>query len=628
MDSFIGNLSKADELEIIDEFASPKLEITEIADRISKQSTGGKALLFKNNGTRFPLLINSLGSQKRIEIAFNGRSAVAISKEFLEVFEQMSGPSSGILSNILKLPKLGKLAKIMPKKRKGKGICQEVIMKEPDLSQLPVLHCWPADGGPFITLPLVHTVDPLNGNRNVGMYRMQVLSSKETGMHWHMHKTGARHFQEYKKLGKRMPIAVALGGDPIYTYCATAPLPDGIDEYMLAGFIRKKAVNLVKCISQDLWVPEDADFILEGFVDPSDDFIIEGPFGDHTGFYSLADHYPKFHITAITHRNKAVYPTTIVGIPPQEDAWIGQATEELFLQPLRLTMIPELIDFHLPVPGVAHNIGLFSIHATYPGHGRKALNSVWGAGQMMFTKFGLVFNQTKNLRNFKELAIEISQKVVPKRDILYNTGPLDVLDHASNNMGHGGKMGIDATGEPEILTLPERDELVNHAQQFRSSNPDILSINIELLSQGISIGFIRFKKNENAQARRISTEVLTYETFSQVKFWILSDVNIANPTWFEVAWLVGSNVDPVRDSWIKALPQDEHQGILFIDASQKSANYDDFPRDWPNPVVMDQETIKLVNEKWKSYNIGPAITSPSLRYSPMMLGDSAIAGNQ
>ncbi|RYE21205.1 MAG: UbiD family decarboxylase, partial [Sphingobacteriaceae bacterium] len=322
---FIDTLEKAGELVRIKEKIDPKLEITEITDRISKQY--GPALLFENTGYDFPVLINSMGNYKRMCMALGVESMDDISKEIEGLFKTLTGPKDSILDKLKMLPKLGQISSWMPKTVSGKGACQEVVMTDPDITKLPVLTCWPEDGGPFVTLPVIHTKDPLTGIRNVGMYRMQVFEPKLTGMHWHKHKVSARHFQEYKKLGQKMPVAVALGGDPVYTYAATAPLPDGIDEYMLAGFLRKKKVELVQCLTQDVQVPADADFIIEGYVDPEEDYIWEGPFGDHTGYYSLADWYPKFHITAITHRKNAVFPATIVGIPPQEDAWIGKATE-------------------------------------------------------------------------------------------------------------------------------------------------------------------------------------------------------------------------------------------------------------------------------------------------------------
>jgi 4-hydroxy-3-polyprenylbenzoate decarboxylase len=301
-----------------------------------------------------------------------------VAAEIETLIKQLTTPKDSILDKLKMLPTLGSIASWMPKIISGKGECQEVIMKDPDITKFPVLKCWPEDGGPFVTLPVIHTKDPLTGLRNVGLYRMQVFDPKMTGMHWHRHKVSARHFNEYKKLGQKMPVAIALGGDPVYAYSATAPLPDGVDEYMLAGFIRKKKVELVQCLTQDVQVPADADIIIEGYVDPSEDYILEGPFGDHTGYYSLADMYPRFHITCITHRKNAVYPATIVGIPPQEDAWIGKATERIFLVPIKMTMVPEIVDMVLPVEGVFHNLVIVKINKDYPGQASKVMHSLMG----------------------------------------------------------------------------------------------------------------------------------------------------------------------------------------------------------------------------------------------------------
>jgi 4-hydroxy-3-polyprenylbenzoate decarboxylase len=340
---FINTLEKENELIRIKEKVSTNLEITEITDRISKSGNQNKALLFENNGTDFPVLINAYGSTKRMCLALGVNNLDEPGKEIKSIFKNLTSPKNSLFEKLKLLPSLSKFGSWMPKTINGKGKCQKVINLNPDLTILPVLTCWPLDGGPFITLPSVHTKDPETGSRNVGMYRMQVFDKQTTGMHWHMHKTGAKHYRLYKEKGiRKMPVAVSLGGDPVYTYSATAPLPDSVDEYLLAGFLRKKKVELVKCISQDIEVPADAEIVIEGYVDTLEDYILEGPFGDHTGFYSLADFYPKFHVTCITHRKNAVYPTTIVGIPPQEDAWIGKATERIFLAPIQLTMLPEL----------------------------------------------------------------------------------------------------------------------------------------------------------------------------------------------------------------------------------------------------------------------------------------------
>ncbi|MEY2899789.1 MAG: hypothetical protein RL138_1842, partial [Bacteroidota bacterium] len=359
---FIEVLEQHNELIRVKTYVNPYLEISEITDRLSKSEDMNKAILFENTGYDFPVLINSMGSYKRICLALGVEELDEVKADMEDLFKQLTKPQESLLDKLKLIPQLGKISSWMPKVVSGKGACQEVIMQDPDITKLPVLTCWPEDGGPFITLPVIHTKDPLTGIRNVGMYRMQIFDKTLTGMHWHKHKVSARHYEEYKKLGKKMPVAVVLGGDPVYTYSATAPLPDNVDEHMLAGFLRKKKVELVKCISQpELEVPADADFVIEGYVDPQEDWIWEGPFGDHTGYYSLADWYPRFHVTAITHRKNAVFPATIVGIPPQEDAWIGKATERIFLAPIKMTMIPEIIDMELPVEGVFHNLTIVKI---------------------------------------------------------------------------------------------------------------------------------------------------------------------------------------------------------------------------------------------------------------------------
>ena len=356
---FIEVLESQGELMRIKEFVSPFLEITEITDRVVK--SGGKALLFENTGTSFPLLINAYGSEKRMCLSLGVKDLGDFEKDIFRLLQEFTKPRDRFVDKLKVLPVLQELSSWMPKNIKGKGDCQEIVMEDPDITKLPVLTCWPADGGPFVTLPVVHTRDPHTGNRNTGMYRMQVFGPKLTGMHWHLHKGSARHYQLYKEAGLQMPVTVTLGGDPAYTYSATAPLPENIDEYMLAGFLRRKKVEMVKCLTNDLEVPSDVDFVIEGYVDPAEDLILEGPFGDHTGFYSLADMYPRFHITSITHRKDAIYPATIVGIPPMEDGWIGKATERLFLGPIKMSSVPELLDMDMPVEGVFHNITLVKI---------------------------------------------------------------------------------------------------------------------------------------------------------------------------------------------------------------------------------------------------------------------------
>src|SRR5258708_4433602 len=381
---FIQALEKAGELLRIKTYVDPKLEIAEITDRISKSGNGGKALLFENTGTEFPVLMNAYGSEKRMCMALGVKELDDVTREIEGLFKLLSAPKEGLLDKLKLLPKLGQFASWMPTVRSGRGECQEVVMMEPDISKLPVITCWPKDGGPFVTLPIIHTKDPNTGSRNVGMYRMQVFGPKLTGMHWHKHKVSAKHFAEYRKLNKRMPIAVALGGDPVYAYSATAPLPENVDDYMLAGFLRKKKVELVKWITQpEIEGPAHAHFVIEGYVDPTADFEWKRPFSISPAVYSPPSLFPSFRITAITYKKNPVYPATIVGIPPQEDAWLGKATERIFLAPMKMTMVPEMIDMDMPVEGVFHNLLITKLKKDYSGQGQKGRNPIWGAGQIM-----------------------------------------------------------------------------------------------------------------------------------------------------------------------------------------------------------------------------------------------------
>lgn len=621
---FIREIEKAGELNRIKETVSPNLEITEVADRISKLPGGGKALLFENTGTEFPLLINGLGSAERIKLAFHGHTPDDLTKMMHQLLEDFTSPTDGLSSKLALLPKLSKFSSWMPKKLKGRGACQEIVQEQVDLLKLPVLNCWPHDGGPFITLPLVHTKDPLSGAKNLGMYRMQVFSKDETGMHWQVHKTGARHYRSYRELKKKMPVAVSLGGDPAYTYCATAPLPDGIDEYILAGFLRQRSVNLVKCLTQDLWVPEDSDIVIEGYVDPAEPLRTEGPFGDHTGFYSLEDQYPVFHVTAITHKKGAVYPATIVGIPPQEDVWMAWATEKLFLPPIQKTMIPELKDMHMPVPGVAHNLALLKMNSDYPGHARKVIHSVWGAGQMMFTKYPVVLRDGVELNNYHQVVKEISDRVDPARHIEFGYGPLDVLDHAARKPFEGGKMGVDATGPllPEEFRqykLTDKTPLLT----LQSSTPEIEKINLDWLQKGYSVGLIALSKNRSGLCQELAGEIRLTEGLNNVRFWIFFDrmADLNDPAM--LVWLIGGCTDPDYDTWIFPGAAPEKPGMLFIDATTKTMEHDAFERPWPNPVVMDQLTIDKVDQMWPRLGLGASIVSPSVKYRKLSQGDGA-----
>ncbi|HPH33333.1 MAG TPA: menaquinone biosynthesis decarboxylase [Chitinophagaceae bacterium] len=632
--AFIDALENAGELIRIKEFVDPKLEIAEITDRISKSGQGGKALLFENTGYEFPVLMNAYGSDKRMCMALGVNHLDDVAREIEQLFHLLSSPKQGLLDQLKLLPKLGQFASWMPKVKKGRGECQEVVMTSPDITKLPVITCWPKDGGPFVTLPVIHTKDPNTNSRNVGMYRMQVFGPVLTGMHWHKHKVSAKHFAEYKKLNKKMPVAVALGGDPAYAYSATAPLPENVDEYMLAGFLRKKKVELVKCISQpDVEVPADADFIIEGYVDPADELIWEGPFGDHTGYYSLPDWYPKFHITAITHKKNAVYPATIVGIPPQEDAWLGKATERIFLAPIKMTMVPEITDMDMPIEGVFHNLVITKIKKDYAGQGQKVMNAMWGAGQMMFNKILVLADEKISIQDYPALAPYVFSHLNPATDIYFSTGPMDVLDHSCSKMGFGGKMCIDGTHKMEeetdeqYLELPVNKDTEGIETSLKSRFPELKAVNATLVQQHIPCLIIAIQKNRTGHIAALHPQIAATPEVQGIKM-ILYVEHTVDPNDLPVAlWRFCNNMDPKRDFHLfkeNVQGSTGYTACMGLDGTRKTKELDHFQRDWPNIIVANDETIASVDKKWNQLGLGTFIPSPSLKFKEQMYGDEAI----
>ncbi len=467
---FIEALDRAGELKRISQPVATELEMTEMADREMKQPGGGKALLFEKptvNGklSPFPVAINTLGSWKRMALSMGAESVEAVAAELGALMK--AKPPTSLREAAALFGTAIELRHARPKHVKG-GACKEVIHRfdapathgepwpsapdwqkgtdpfPPTLLNLPILKCWPLDGGRFLTLPCVITQDPDTGERNVGMYRVQVYDSKTAGMHWQLQKVGARHGRRYYETGTRMPVAIILGGDPVYPFCATAPLPDGLDEFLMAGYLRRKSIELVKCETSDLEVPANADIVIEGYVDPLEPLREEGPFGDHTGYYTLPEPYPVFHITAITHRKEAVYPATIVGIPPMEDFYIGAASVKLFLPIFRMNF-PEIVDIALPAEGVFHNLVFVSIKKTYPMQAYKIMHGLWGMGQMMFTKYLVVVDADVDVHNTSEVLFHLCANTDPQRDSIFTKGPADVLDHATSEIAVGSKLGLDAT---------------------------------------------------------------------------------------------------------------------------------------------------------------------------------------
>jgi 4-hydroxy-3-polyprenylbenzoate decarboxylase len=468
LQEFIAALEQAGELVRVREPVRARLEIAEIADRCMKSTGGGPALLFEHvvldSGGRseFPVAINLFGSLRRMCLALGVRDLDEIGGRISEMLN-LKVPE-GLFGKLAMLPKLAEVAKFPPRTRGGRPPCQDVIWQgdQIDLDRIPFLTTWPKDGGRYITLPMVITEDPRTGVRNVGMYRVQVQGKSRLAMHWQRHKVGAAHWRELAERGERMPVVIAIGADPASVYSGSAPLPPTIDEFIFAGFLRRSPVELARAVTCDLEVPAEAEFVIEGYIDPGEPLVMEGPFGDHTGFYSLADLYPRVHVTAVTMRSNPVYAATLVGRPPMEDYYLGHATERIFLPLLRLT-VPEIVDYHMPAYGIFHNLIFVSIDKQYPGQAYKVMNALWGAGLMSLAKLIVVLDKDVNVRNPDEAWWVALNNIDPERDVRFTKGPVDVLDHASEYFTFGSKMGIDGTRKwkdegfarewPELITM-------------------------------------------------------------------------------------------------------------------------------------------------------------------------------
>ena len=590
---FIDRLDREGELLRIKESVSPILEITEITDRVSKQLGGGKALLFENvEGSSMPVLINAFGSSKRMNMALGVHDIEDIPKR-IEQYIKIPPPAT-MLDKVKLLPMLLQAAQFPPKLvNKEHPPCQEIVHlgDDIDLGAIPVLQCWPEDAGRFITFPIVINRSVDKKIRNVGLYRMQVYDRKTTAMHWHIHKDGAHFFHEFKKLGKRMEVAIALGADPASCYSASAPLPYGIDEFLLAGFIRKKSVPLVKCKTVDLEVPSNAEIILEGYIDPSE-MRLEGPFGDHTGYYSQDGDFPVVHLTAITHRKDPVYLTTIVGKPPQEDFYLGRATERIFL-PLLKTQLPEIVDMDMPVEGVFHNCVIVSIDKRYPMQSRRLMSALWGLGQMSFVKTIVTVDADVNVHDYEEVARILLSTVDFETDLFFSEGILDVLNHASDQMLYGSKLGIDLTnkieGEPGY---GKEDHLHAHPPAFPTQEAVIeVSPEVKAVAEiQNSILLVALDKTVPNQGKQFIDSFFNHPNFSTVEIVIVLEGHVDLTNISIVMWKFFNNIDPKRDFHFK----DERLGI---DATQKFPA-EGYQQNWPEEIEMTAEIKTKVDNKW------------------------------
>lgn len=591
LSDFINELEKENELVRFTEPVSNVLEITEITDRMSKLPGGGKAILFENvAGYRYPVLINQFGSIKRINMALGSPSLDALSGRLQDIIN--TKPPKTFIEKIRILPQLLRYSRFLPRTVKGKAPCQEIITRgdDIDLSEIPVLFCWPDDGGPFVTLPVVFTKGLSDGRRNAGMYRMQIYDRNTTGMHWHIHKDGAHHYHEHLRAGKRMEVAVAIGTDPAVTYSATAPLPRGVDEMLLAGFIRQRPVKMARCVTVDLEVPAESEFVLEGYVDP-EELRVEGPFGDHTGYYSLKGDYPVFHVTAVTRRKNPVYSATIVGKPPMEDCYIALATERIFL-PMIKTVLPEITDYMLPWEGVFHNIAVVAIEKEFPGHAAKVMNGLWGSGQMSFAKMLVLINDASLLTDRAGLLKHILNTVDITSDIVLTKGILDVLDHSADRPLYGSKLGIDATSridgedmrsaefihgnmnrkkiQSTITSIDKRISAVRTA--FDECRSRVIILAVKKDKKANSAYFIKKLKNSTLRGQGI---IILYDHSID-----LGDDSV-------LLWKIFNNVDPVRDIVLE-------NECVIIDATKKGIS-DGHSREWPDDIEMSEDIVKKVD---------------------------------
>ena len=595
---FIEQLEREGELIRIHEPVSPILEISEITDRISKSPGGGKALLFENiEGSQMPVLINAFGSTRRMNIALGVHDIEDIAKE-IDRYLKIAPPVT-LMDKVKLLPLLLNAANFPPKiVGAGKAPCQEVVHlgKAVDLDSIPILQCWPNDAGRFITFPIVVNRSADDKLRNVGLYRMQIYDKNTTAMHWHIHKDGAHFFHEFRRQNKRMEVAVAIGADPVVCYSASAPLPYGIDEFLLAGFIRKSAVPLVKCKTVNLEVPATAEIVLEGYIDPAE-MRLEGPFGDHTGYYSQDGDYPVLHVTAITHRKKPIYLTTIVGIPPQEDYYLGKATERIFL-PLMRTQLPEIVDMDMPLEGVFHNSVIISIDKRYPMQARRMMSALWGLGQMSFVKTILVVDADVDVHDTKAVLNVLLNQVDLSRDLFFSEGILDVLNHASDHALYGSKLGIDATakieGEPgfgkDISTRPSPKDLP-HPKAVVDRFKEVKDCRILDNSGHHSVMFVAYDKNRAHQASEFVSSFFKNPGFASISILIVLEAHVDLQDYSAIMWKFFNNLDPKRDFHFVG-------DRLGIDVTRKLPE-EGYEQDWPDEIVMSQPIKDQVQEKWE-----------------------------
>lgn len=600
--AYVALLEERGQLVRVRRPVSTYLEMAEIADRLVKG--GGPAVLFERPVDRdgrsmsVPVVMNLFGTRERMAMALGVATLDDVGERIRALMDvKLGGGLLGLMSN---LPKLREVA-TLPPKRVRTAPAQQVVARgaEVDLTKLPVLTTWPKDGGPFVTLPLVITRDPEKGDVNVGMYRMQVLDQRSTAMHWQRHKTGARHLESARRRGEPLAVAVAIGGDPALIYAATAPLPPvpGVNEYSLTGFLRGKALEVVKGVSVDLDVPAHAEIVLEGYVDPFEEPVVEGPFGDHTGFYTLPDLYPRFHVTALTTRVDPLYPATVVGRPPMEDAYLIEASERIFLEPARL-ILPEVVDYHMPPAGIAHNLVNVLIRKSYPGQAYKVANGLLGLGQMMFAKVILVADaQDADPRDHLGFWRHVIARAVPGRDSQFAKGPIDVLDHSSRAFSYGSKLILDGTSKAQEERGAQGDEGAAFEPNPERAAAE-LPAHAEILDQHQVAGgfwFITTRKERPGQGRHLGEWAARQAAVGGVRVIAVLD-ELCDPRDFEdCVWTLLNNIDPERD--VQVIKSADGAPVFTMDGTPK-LSAEGFARDWPEKLVMPEEVKRRVDALW------------------------------
>jgi 4-hydroxy-3-polyprenylbenzoate decarboxylase len=614
---FIAACEAIGQLKRIKAEVDPYLEIAEITDRVSKMPGGGYALLFENvKGSTMPVLTNTFGSMERICLALGVKHLDEAADKIRAVMKALpTSAGGGLLEKLALGLKMIPIAKSLTPKIVEEAPCQEVVHMDPDLTKLPVLTTAPKDGGPFITLTSVITKDPVTGQRNIGMYRLHVYDKKTTGMHWHKHKDGQRHYDAAG--GTKLPVAVALGGDPVTIYSGSAPLPPVVPELMFSGFLRGERVELVKCKTVPLEVPAHAEIIIEGYVDTAEPLRLEGPFGDHTGFYSPADLYPVFHVTCITHKKNAIYPATLVAKPPQEDVYLGKATERLFL-PLAQMVMGEILDYNMPPEGTFHNVVLVKIKKSYPGQGRKLVTGMFAMGLMMLSKAIIVLDADVDLNDYDAVYREVMAKVDPRKDIFFLEGPVDDLDHSAPFWRYGSKVGIDATTKwpAEAAERPWAPELPPIVYQYvaetdlrqvdlprlQAIHPSILDAYTHPAPEGKGVLAVRLKKREPNEAKHVAKAIWAAGIAGHV---VVVDEHIDVRNLSQLFWYASGNYDPKRDMLLAVFETGEGEAPLSriaIDATRKGPE-EGHPRPWPEEIEMSDEIKALVDRRWAEYGI-------------------------